>query len=233
VEANQRDQDAKYREANASKLVPAMDQRDVTPQYQKYEPGIATPAALLNEAKQLYLSGASDAQIHGAVQKFLEGIPADTFSVAKSQLGLTEATNNDDGAVLKFPNFFGRGSEAYCIDFISWVATHAGVPIDFSYAPTFEAWAKQSGRWTENPQSGGVYAVLFTWSGSSNPAAATPDHGALDLNKKNPDGTFETLEANSAPAGQAKEGVYIHNDRRPSEVVGYIMLAPPPTAANT
>ena len=227
-----RDQDDKYRAANASALVAPMEQRDVTPQYKRYEPGIAIPAALLDEAKRLYFSDASDAQIQAAVQKTLEGIAANIIRIAKSQVGLTEATNQNDGAILKFPNFFGRGSESWCNDFVSWVSTHAGVPINFSYVPTFEAWAKHDGRWTENPQPGGVYAILFTWSGSPDPAAAKPDHVGFDLGK-NRNGTRKTLEGNSAPPGQAKEGVWIHNERTPNEIVGFVMLAPPPTAANT
>jgi hypothetical protein len=135
------------------------------------------------------------------------------LSIAQNEVGTTERTNNNDGAVLKYPNYFGRGSEAYCADFVSWVSTQAGKPMNNPYVPSVKNDLVHSGRWKgkENPQPGDL--VIFDWNHDG-----VGDHIGL-VKSVNADGSINTIEGNtSGPNG--KEGVF--NKTRPmSEILGF------------
>jgi len=123
------------------------------------------------------------------------------LSIAQGEVGHTEATNHNDGSVLKYPNYFGRGSEAYCADFVSWVSTQAGKPMNQPYVPTVKNDLVQSGRWKgkSNPQPGDL--VIFDWNHDG-----VGDHIGI-VKSVNPNGTIDTIEGNtSGPNG--KEGVF-------------------------
>jgi peptidoglycan hydrolase-like protein with peptidoglycan-binding domain len=123
------------------------------------------------------------------------------LSIAQNEVGTTEATNNNDGAVLKYPKFFGRGSEAYCADFVSWVSTQAGKPMNQPYVPTVKNDLVHSGNWKgkNNPQPGDL--VIFDWNHDG-----VGDHIGI-VKSVNPNGTINTIEGNtSGPNG--REGVF-------------------------
>jgi peptidoglycan hydrolase-like protein with peptidoglycan-binding domain len=125
------------------------------------------------------------------------------LQIAESQLGTDEATNNNDGAILKYPHAFGRGSEAWCADFVSWVNTQAGNPMNDPYCPSLESKMIKAGQWKgqQNPKPGDL--VFFDWNGDRN-----PDHVGI-VKSVNSNGTFTTIEGNTG-TGQAggEEGVH-------------------------
>jgi len=123
------------------------------------------------------------------------------LQIAQGEIGTTERTNSNDGAVLKYPNYFGRHSEAYCSDFVSWVSTQAGQPMNQAYVPTVKHDLIASGRWKgkQNPQPGDL--VLFDWNHDGQ-----PDHIGL-VKSVNANGTITTIEGNTGgPNG--REGVW-------------------------
>ncbi len=123
------------------------------------------------------------------------------LSIAQGEVGHTEASNRNDGSVLKYPHYFGRGSEAYCADFVSWVSTQAGKPMNQPYVPTVKNDLVHSGRWKgkSNPQPGDL--VIFDWNHDGQ-----GDHIGI-VKSVNPNGTLTTIEGNtSGPNG--REGVW-------------------------
>jgi len=125
------------------------------------------------------------------------------LSIAQNEVGLTERTNHNDGDILKYPKFFGRGSEAYCADFVSWVSTQAGKPMNQAYVPTVKNDLVNSGHWKgkTNPQPGDL--VLFDWDHDG-----VADHIGL-VKSVNPNGTINTIEGNTSdPDHSGKEGVF-------------------------
>jgi peptidoglycan hydrolase-like protein with peptidoglycan-binding domain len=134
------------------------------------------------------------------------------ISVAESQLGTMESGDNQ-GAILKYPNYFGRGSESWCADFASWVLTHAGKSFNDPYCPSIVNQARSSGSWkTSNPQPGDL--VLFDWDGDG-----VSDHVGI-VTGRNADGTIATIEGNAGDPS----GVLRHN-RNPSTIMGYMNVA--------
>ena len=137
------------------------------------------------------------------------------LALAQSQVGTTEASNNNDGAVLKYPRSFGRGSEAYCADFMSWVSTNSGKPMNIPYCPNIEAHAKAPGNWKgkNNPQPGDF--VLFDWNHDG-----VADHVGM-VKTVNRDGTIGTIEGNTSNPRTGKEGVW-ERTRALSTVLGFV-----------
>ncbi len=124
-------------------------------------------------------------------------------SIAENEVGTLEKTNHNDGAVLKYPNAFGRGSEAYCADFVSWVNTQAGNPMNDPYCPHIKDTLVADGRWKgkQNPQPGDM--VLFDWNGDRQ-----ADHIGI-VKSVNANGTITTIEGNTGTGkAGAKEGVH-------------------------
>jgi peptidoglycan hydrolase-like protein with peptidoglycan-binding domain len=137
------------------------------------------------------------------------------LALAQSQVGTAEATNNNDGAVLKYPRSFGRGSEAWCADFMSWVSTNSGKPMNIPYCPNVEAHAKATGNWKgkNNPQPGDF--VLFDWNHDG-----VADHIGM-VKTVNRDGTIGTIEGNTSNPRTGKEGVW-ERTRTMSTVLGFV-----------
>jgi hypothetical protein len=123
------------------------------------------------------------------------------LQVAQGEVGNTEATNRNDGEILKYPRAFGRGSEAWCDDFVSWVNTQAGNPMNQYNCETTHRTLVQDGRWKgkQNPQPGDL--VLFDWDGDRK-----ADHIGI-VKSVNADGTITTIEGNTSERGQ-HEGVW-------------------------
>ncbi len=113
------------------------------------------------------------------------------LELAQAEVGTVEATGSNDGDVLKYPNYFGRGSEPYCADFVSWVLTKAGKPLDFAYVPSLREHLEETGQWKgrSDPQPGDV--VIFNFDGEGD-----GDHVGI-VKAVNPDGTVVTVEGNT------------------------------------
>jgi peptidoglycan hydrolase-like protein with peptidoglycan-binding domain len=123
------------------------------------------------------------------------------LELAQGEIGRTEATNRNDGQALKYPRYFGRGREAWCDDFVSWVNTHAGNPMnDFNCETTHRTMVAE-GRWKgrHDPQPGDI--VLFDWNGDRH-----ADHIGI-VKAVNSDGSVQTIEGNTSKRGN-HEGVW-------------------------
>ncbi len=136
------------------------------------------------------------------------------LKIAGSQVGTKESGTNR-GDALKYANSFGRGPEAWCADFVSWVYSQAGKKTNSPYCPTFVAQLKKQGKWKgkKNPQPGDL--VFFDWDGDG-----SPDHVGI-VQKANGDGSIETIEGNThKPGSSTQEGVY-EKHREKDTVLGY------------
>lgn len=81
---------------------------------------------------------------------------------ARSQLGYHEGAGNRN----KFSSALGRPAEAWCADFVSYVAKKAGFHVNTASAQGVANYLQQQGTWKgrHNPQPGD--AVTFRWDGS-------------------------------------------------------------------
>ncbi|HEY3446109.1 MAG TPA: peptidoglycan-binding protein [Myxococcales bacterium] len=134
------------------------------------------------------------------------------LQVAQGEIGTLE-TGTNSGPCLKYPRFFGRGSEAWCADFVSYVMTNAGKPFNDPYCPSIVNKMKASGQWKgrSDPQPGDI--VLFDWNGDG-----TSDHVGI-VKGVNGDGSIQTIEGNTEnSAGQ--QGVW-ERTRSLSTVLGF------------
>jgi cell wall-associated NlpC family hydrolase len=141
----------------------------------------------------------------------VSGVRQKIISIAEGELGLKEVGNNR-GDILKYPRYFGRGAEAWCADFASWVYTHAGVPMNNASCASVVSHLKATGKWkTSNPQPGDL--VLFDWRG----ADGRSDHVGIVVSV-NKDGSVNTIEGN-AKNSSGVQGVFRHT--RKSGILGY------------
>jgi peptidoglycan hydrolase-like protein with peptidoglycan-binding domain len=123
------------------------------------------------------------------------------LQLAASQIGIVEASNHNDGAVTRYPGYFGRGPESWCADFASWVLRHVGGSLNDPYCPSIRNRLIASGNWKgrSNPQPGDL--VLFDWNHDG-----IADHIGF-VKSVNANGTLTTIEGNTTgPDG--REGVW-------------------------
>ncbi|MBX7100388.1 MAG: peptidoglycan-binding protein [Myxococcaceae bacterium] len=113
------------------------------------------------------------------------------LAIAQGEVGTREATGNNDGAVLKYPESFGRGSEAYCADFVSWVMNQSGGNLNQANCDALKADLVSRGQWKGKnaPQPGDI--VLFSWNQDGG-----CDHVGL-VKSVNANGTITTIEGNT------------------------------------
>lgn len=123
------------------------------------------------------------------------------LDVARGELGKVE-TGSNRGEILKYPNAFGRGAEAWCADFTSWVSKQSGGKMNNPWTPGVVAELKRSGDWKgkSNPQPGDL--VLFDWDGDGG-----ADHIGI-VEKVNANGTISTIEGNTENEQTGQEGVW-------------------------
>jgi hypothetical protein len=135
------------------------------------------------------------------------------LSLAQGEIGNVEARNRNDGAILKYPNYFGRRSEAWCADFVSWVMTHAGKPLNYASVAALKKHLVETGDWKgkKDPQPGDLVVFDLNRNG-------WPDHVGI-VKSVNRDGSIQTIEGNTeGPRG--REGVW--ERRRPmSQIMGF------------
>ncbi len=138
---------------------------------------------------------------------------ARVLDAARAELGTTESGTNR-GAALKYPNAFGRGAEAWCADFVSYVTQKAGGSMNDPYCPSVVNQLKSDGGWKgrSNPQPGDL--VLFDWDGDRE-----ADHIGI-VEKVNADGSIGTIEGNTENPQTGQEGVW-RRTRSLSVVLGF------------
>lgn len=135
------------------------------------------------------------------------------LDIARGELGTLESGNNR-GAALKYPQHFGRGAEAWCADFTSYVLQKAGLDMNDPYTPSVVNQLKRDGNWKgkSNPQPGDL--VLFDWDGDRE-----ADHIGI-VERVNPDGTIGTIEGNTENPQTGQEGVW-RRTRTMGTVLGF------------
>jgi peptidoglycan hydrolase-like protein with peptidoglycan-binding domain len=192
--------------------------------------GAKTKAALIafQEANGLSANGVCGPQTWTALNAAKPTTPTSTLSsaqreriisIAGGEVGLKEKGKNG-GPILKYPNYFGRGAEAWCADFASWVYTKAGVPLNNPSCSNLVSKLKASGKWkTGNPQPGDM--VFFDWvKGSGARGSGISDHVGIVVSV-NRDGSVNTIEGNAKGPGGV-QGVFRHT--RSSGILGYSSL---------
>jgi peptidoglycan hydrolase-like protein with peptidoglycan-binding domain len=135
------------------------------------------------------------------------------LDAARAEIGTTESGNNR-GEALKYPNQFGRGAEAWCADFVSYVTKQAGGSMNDPYCPSVVDQLKSDGNWKgrSNPQPGDL--VLFDWDGDR-----VADHIGI-VERVNADGSIGTIEGNTTNPQTGQEGVW-RRTRSMSVVLGF------------
>ncbi|MHB8873341.1 MAG: CHAP domain-containing protein [Myxococcaceae bacterium] len=119
--------------------------------------------------------------------------------IAQSQVGKKERGDNR-GEILKYPGKFGRGPEAWCSDFVSWVDTRAGRKMNEPYVPSQLARDKDRGDFHKrNPKPGD--RIYFDWNKNG-----VPDH--IGIVKKAVKGGVKTIEGNTQNPKTGQEGVW-------------------------
>jgi peptidoglycan hydrolase-like protein with peptidoglycan-binding domain len=155
-----------------------------------------TADGVANEATQRALAGpvTAPAPVSGDFR-------ARILAAARGEIGTLESGNNR-GAVLKYPQFFGRGAEPYCADFTSWVMQQAGGRMNDPYCPSVVNQLRRDGNWKgrSNPQPGDL--VLFDWNGDR-----VADHIGI-VERVNADGTIATIEGNTENPQTGQQGVW-------------------------
>jgi peptidoglycan hydrolase-like protein with peptidoglycan-binding domain len=125
-----------------------------------------------------------------AVQKMLK--------IARSKLGFHERGNNGN----PFSAHFGRPAEAWCADFVSYLADKAGLKLNTPSAQGVANYLQSRGSWKgkNNPRPGD--AVTFRWDGSGGWA----DHVGIveKVFMKNGRKYIQTIEGNSGDAVRRK-----------------------------
>ena len=180
----------------------------------KFGPGTASAVMSYQSSRGLACDGVVGPQTWHALETGAKPVngpgptPSGTLrqkilQVAESQIGTLEYGTNS-GPCLKYPNYFGRGSESWCADFASWVYSHAGDGMNNPYCPSIVNNLKAEGKWKgrSSPQPGDL--VLFDWQGDG-----VADHVGI-VKSVNANGTIETIEGNSGNSS-GQEGVWEHN----------------------
>jgi len=136
-------------------------------------------------------------------------------SVAAGEVGQAEyPPGSNDGpriAVYRTAAAGAKPGDRWCVEFASWVARQAGVPMGdegqgFTNVDDVRAWAQRTGRWLdggERPQPGDL--ILF---GS---------HHIGIVDTVNPDGSIETIEGNSSDRVSRRH-------REPGEATDFVRL---------
>jgi peptidoglycan hydrolase-like protein with peptidoglycan-binding domain len=135
------------------------------------------------------------------------------LALAESQVGTLESGTNR-GDSLKYQRAFGRGPEAWCADFQSWLSTQSGGKMNDPYCPSVKDALAARGLWKgkHDPKPGDL--VLFDWDGDR-----SADHIGI-VKSVNANGTITTIEGNTHPDGGGQEGVW-QRTRSLNDVLGF------------
>ena len=135
------------------------------------------------------------------------------LQLAQTQVGTLESGTNR-GDALKYQRAFGRGPEAWCADFTSWLSQRSGGGMNDPYCPSVKESLAARGLWKgrQNPQPGDL--VLFDWDNDR-----SADHIGI-VKSVNANGTLTTIEGNTHPDGGGQEGVW-QRTRSLNDVLGF------------
>jgi peptidoglycan hydrolase-like protein with peptidoglycan-binding domain len=115
------------------------------------------------------------------------------LKLARTQLGNGESPPGSNHQ--KYSQYFGRGNEPWCADFVSWCYSKSGKKLNIPYTPTLLQYMKNNGTYTRNnPKPGDI--IIFDWHpGSGVPAEHT---GLVEkVFKKNGQLYVTTIEGNN------------------------------------
>lgn len=113
----------------------------------------------------------------------------DMIAVAQSQVGYHEGnsegeldgTSSGDGNYTEYGRYYGSNGRAWCTEFASWCARHAGIPTSIladSRSANPKNFKAPYHPWKDTVYAGGSYVpgpgdlALFAWSGTSTSAAS-------------------------------------------------------------
>lgn len=139
------------------------------------------------------------------------------IEVAKNEIGVTESPKNSNKT--KYGKAFGLDGQPWCGMFVSWCYDQAGVVLPkigfskpgFAGCQTAVAYFKKVGKITTKPVPGDI--VFFDWNSDGR-----YDHTGIFV-KDNGDGTFDTIEGNTAIANDSNGGKVMARNRSYSTAI--------------
>lgn len=139
------------------------------------------------------------------------------IEVAKNEIGVTESPKNSNKT--KYGKAFGLDGHPWCGMFVSWCYDQAGVPLPkigfskpgFAGCQTAVAYFKKAGKITTKPVPGDI--VFFDWNSDGR-----YDHTGIFV-KDNGDGTFDTIEGNTAVGNDSNGGKVMARNRSYSTAI--------------
>jgi len=139
------------------------------------------------------------------------------IDIARNEIGVTESPKNSNKT--KYGKWFGYDGVAWCGMFVSWCYDQAGVVMPkigfskpgFAGCQTAVAYFKKNGKITTNPVAGDI--VFFDWN-----ADGRYDHTGLFV-KDNADGSFQTIEGNTAIGNDSNGGKVMERTRSYSTAI--------------
>lgn len=156
---------------------------------------------------------------------------AKALKIAVSQLGVKEspAGSNDGPMIHKYEAVTGMFRQAWCASFIQWCFLQAGFPQPLfnrsAYVPTIVNEARKLGWIVDRPAPGDL--VCYDWEKDG-----LADHiGFIEV--VNRDGSFRTVEGNTAIGNDSNGGEVMRRFRYPSQVKAFVRVpgdAPEPLA---
>jgi len=144
-------------------------------------------------------------------------------STAYGELGVKESGADNHGPAEKYPNYLGRGPEAWCADFVSYVNTKSGNKLNYASAEEMRQHFKSVGKYEPmskaDPKPGDV--VFYDWRGNDGRC----DHVGVIVDvirdSKGKVTELVTIEGNAHPdSGGGRQGVYLHHRKVNSGMMG-------------
>jgi peptidoglycan hydrolase-like protein with peptidoglycan-binding domain len=141
---------------------------------------------------------------------------AHLIEIARSQIGTKEhppnSNRNPYGAAL------GRDGEPWCAMFVTWCFRQAGATLPdvngpdglFTFCPSAVTYARTNSQVVAAPEPGDV--LLFDWTGDG-----TADHVGIFVTA-NADGSYTTIEGNTASGNDSDGGEVLQRIRWPRQV---------------
>lgn len=137
--------------------------------------------------------------------------------ISKNEIGISESPKNSNKT--KYGKSFGLDGHPWCGMFVSWCYDQAGVPLPkigfsksgFAGCQTAVAYFKKAGKITTKPVPGDI--VFFDWNSDGR-----YDHTGIFV-KDNGDGTFDTIEGNTAVGNDSNGGKVMARNRSYSTAI--------------
>jgi hypothetical protein len=141
---------------------------------------------------------------------------AKVLKIARAEIGYKESPANSNKT--KYGKEYGMNSQPWCAMFVWWVFKHAGCPELFyggkksAYCPTIADYyiAKKQTVSKGSGKAGDI--VLFDWNDSG-----MSDHIGI-IEKKNADGSYTTIEGNTAVGNDSNGGKVMRRTRYQKDI---------------